>query len=263
MKKNEIDGYIIQNETGLYLSRDHHWVEHASPEEAFIHAVDALLAIALLAETDTWKEKPSAVIPGYFDNYANTVVVTGEKRLLSKEVKKLTDRKPTEDENEDAEIVSAEEIEKLLNGETVVVSTSLESSDGNPITLECYIIPSEYPRKWILITAIANQVAIGFVDARYFPESQRGVVESQHFSRSGAHNAPHSKIRYRSGDDGFYVEEKERGRKVGQAIFDTLKAVLRGLGTTSMSVEQPKKRSESFYERNGGKRHMSGFFFNL
>jgi hypothetical protein len=156
-----------------------------------------------------------------------------------------------------------EEVAGLLRGETITVSTQLESSEGHPVVLECYVIPTESPRKWILITALANQVAIGFIDARYFPDTQSGLVEAPHLSRTMAFDAPHSEIRATALDDGFTVIEEERNRNVGQVLFDTLKRVLRGLDVKRMSVNQPKERSRSFYQRNNGKPHISGFGFDL
>lgn len=158
---------------------------------------------------------------------------------------------------------SPAEIAKLLQGETVTVSTQLESTNGEPISIECYIIPTSSDRKWILVTATAGQVAIGFIDARYFPEPTRGVVEAPHLSRSGVHNAPHTSIRLESGDDGIYVKENERNRGVGQALFDTLKKLLLGLGATNMTVEQPTEDSRGFYEKNGGVRYISGYWIPL
>lgn len=158
---------------------------------------------------------------------------------------------------------SPAEIEKLLQGETITVSTQLESTNGEPISIECYIIPTPSERKWILVTAAAGQVAIGFIDARYFPEPTRGVVEAPHLSRSGAFDVPHTSIRLTSGDDGFFVIEKERNRGVGQVLFDTLKKLLVGLGATNMTVEQPKENSRGFYEKNGGVSYISGYWMPL
>ena len=37
-----MQGYIIQNGLGQYLSRNYQWVNHESPEEAFVHEIEDL-----------------------------------------------------------------------------------------------------------------------------------------------------------------------------------------------------------------------------
>lgn len=160
--------------------------------------------------------------------------------------------------------ISGENLQKLTGGEIVTIQSAIESSLGRYVSLDCYILPSLNPdRKWVLITAVSDNEEVGFIDARYFAEPKRGVIEAPHLTRTQAFNAPYTNIRTMSGDDGFFVIPTERGRKIGQVLFETLQDVLIGLGATNMTVEQPKPEARSFYERNGGKPFISGYYFDL
>lgn len=160
--------------------------------------------------------------------------------------------------------MSGENFQRLTSGEIVTLPSKIESSSNQPVSLDCYILPSLNPdRKWVLITAVSGKEEIGFIDARYFTESKIGVVEAPHLSRTQAFTAPHTDIRTKSGNDGFFVIPAERGRKIGQTLFEILQAILTGLGATTMTVEHPKPASKSFYERNGGKTFISGYYFEL
>ncbi len=79
----------------------------------------------------------------------------------------------------------------LLDGETLTVPTGLQNKDGYSVTLECSLLPSQSERKWVLVTATANDTDIGFIDARYIPETGYGIIESPHHRRSGIYPATH------------------------------------------------------------------------
>jgi len=159
--------------------------------------------------------------------------------------------------------LSKEEVQKLLDGETLIFSTALESTEGHPVILELYMLPTSSPRKWVLVTAIANQIDIGYVDVEYIPRVNQGSIEGKHFRHSAVYFAPHSDIRteFDTQEDGFYVIKSERNRKVGQALFDAARAILLGMGAYRLLVSHTSQEAESFYRRNGGQQFVNGFYF--
>ena len=82
-------GYLVSDAIGNYLSRDYVWVNRKKPEDAYVHSVDALLAIAIMATFYEWEFPPISVIPAQFHTETNSVNVLGEEVLLKHEVKKL------------------------------------------------------------------------------------------------------------------------------------------------------------------------------
>jgi GNAT superfamily N-acetyltransferase len=147
----------------------------------------------------------------------------------------------------------------LLTGETITIATSLESSEGEPVTIECYIIPSQYPRKWVLVTAFANQITIGFVDAQYYGNYATSKIETPHTMRDADENFPHTAIRHLASDDGLFVINDERRRGVGKKLMLTIRAALKGLGANYMNVNMPKESALTFYKKIGMTGDMFGF----
>lgn len=145
----------------------------------------------------------------------------------------------------------------------MLIQTSLESSNGEAVTIECYIIPTDSPRKWILVTALANQVAIGFVDGIFYGEHGTSKVEAPHTMRVNDPTFAHKEIRYESGDDGLFVKSSERQKKIGTTLMATIRQIFIGLGAKMMLVNQVKESAEGFYQKLGMQPTMGGFQENF
>lgn len=66
-------GFLIQNESGQYLTRNHGWLG-SNPEESFVFSESQVKFIRQFSYE--WDVKPAKIIPARYEN--GKVVVTGE-----------------------------------------------------------------------------------------------------------------------------------------------------------------------------------------
>lgn len=153
---------------------------------------------------------------------------------------------------------------QLLSGTPQEIPTRILSKDGNPIKLSVVFLPSSGNKKWILTTAVANDNAIGFIDAEFIPDTDNGIIEAPYYNYLGpGHTPPYEEIRSLAGDDGFFVIEGERNNGIGSQLFLHAVQFLAGLGAKRVYVNQPKEQSKSFYRRHGGIDNIGGYHWNL
>lgn len=64
-----MNGYIVRNKDGDYLTRDLFWFSHESPEEAYVH-------MTVTFDCKDWESKPSEIIPATYEN--DVVAISGK-----------------------------------------------------------------------------------------------------------------------------------------------------------------------------------------
>jgi|GEM_PF-2425038 len=159
--------------------------------------------------------------------------------------------------------ISSEQLQELSELKVLTLPTTIESVSGYPVSLECYIIPTDSPRRWILVTAIANRIAIGFVDGRFFGDSGNAGIESPHILRSGRYDLSHVDIRFKANPDGIYVDESERGRGIGRELMLSIREIFLGLGARRIIVSQPEDSALGFYEKLGYKLTLGAVWMDI
>jgi GNAT superfamily N-acetyltransferase len=154
----------------------------------------------------------------------------------------------------------------LFQGQNEAVLTPLKSKEGLPVEFACTVKGNTEGRRWFLLTAIAGDSPLGFIDVWFLPDAvggPAGKVQYPYVLRTIDFDFPHSEIRGESGDDGFFVREQERGRGLGRALFFTSMEMLRLAGAKALHVCQPSESSKALYKRWGGKEILGGYLFDL
>jgi len=134
---------------------------------------------------------------------------------------------------------------------------------GYTVSLLCYIIPTDSPRKWVLVTAVANQISIGFVDGIFLGDNGNAAIESPHMLRSRRYDLPHTDIRINTNPDGLYVDESERGRGVGRELMLSIQGIFLGLGAKRIIVNQPEDSALKFYMKLGYKLALGAVWMDI
>lgn len=69
-----INGHLVQNAEGAYLSKDYTWFPHNSVQEAYVHP-DGNLAM-ILSESKEWPSKPTFLIPAIYSPSSGVSIKT-------------------------------------------------------------------------------------------------------------------------------------------------------------------------------------------
>jgi len=162
--------------------------------------------------------------------------------------------------------VTAEQLDRIKNHKTVVISSGLESSLGEKIFFECYLIPSGYDRTFLLLTALAGKIEVAFLDAQDIADRGNVVIEAPYFNKGIVRfdgNFSHNDIRLENSPNGIYVEGTERNRKIATEMMLTVRSIFEGLDRKRIFISQPSPAAIGFYKEIGMEPFLTDFIWDL